>query len=349
MRVLLVAPPWSAVPPPAYGGIEWVVAGLADGLVEAGHEVTLVASGGSCTKARLHTVFEDPPFARMGEAVFESLQALEAYRLRHGFDVIHDHTGSVGPALGALVDGPPVVHTLHGAWTDEQTRLARLITPSVRLVAISRDQAVRAPADVPISAVVHNGIPVERYTPRFDKDGFLLYVGRADPSKGPATAIEIARMLDRPLVMAVKVNDPPEQRYWRDVIEPKIASVPNLVTVVPNPPHDVKADLMARADVLVNPIAWAEPFGLVMPEANASGTPVAAYAIGSAPEVVEDGVTGVLAPPGDVAALAAAVDRCASLDPGTCRRRAVERFSMGCMVDRYLRVYRSLALTLEAS
>ena len=152
MRILQLAPPWLSVPPSAYGGIEWVVSGLTDGLVDAGHEVTLFASGGSHTAARLETVFDEPPFEQLGDARVESIHALAAYRRRWDFDLIHDHTAAVGPALASLADGPPVVHTLHLPWQDEQIRLARLVAPPVSLVAISNDQAARAPDDVPINA-----------------------------------------------------------------------------------------------------------------------------------------------------------------------------------------------------
>ena len=138
MKILQVAPPWLSVPPSAYGGIEWVVSGLADGLVDAGHKVTLIASGGSQTKARLVSAFDDPPFGKLGDARIETIQALTAYRDRGDYDIIHDHTAAVGPALAAFADGPPVVHTLHLPWLDEQIRLARLIAPPVRLVAVWR-------------------------------------------------------------------------------------------------------------------------------------------------------------------------------------------------------------------
>ena len=277
MRVLLVAPPWLPVPPSAYGGIEWVVSGLADGLVDAGHDVTLVASGGSKTKARLETVFDEPPFGQLGNSRIETIQALAAYHHRGDYDLVHDHTAAVGPALGTLTDGPPVVHTLHLPWVDEQIRLARLIAPPVRLVAISHDQAARAPEDIPISAVVHNGIPIDRYPFTTDKDDYLLFVGRANREKGPEVAIEIAGRLGRPLIMAIKVNERHEREYWQEVLRPLIASATSDIEVVPRPQYARKAGLMARAAAVLLPIQWAEPFGLVTPEANACGTPVVAF------------------------------------------------------------------------
>ncbi len=342
MRILQLAPPWLSVPPSAYGGIEWVVSGLSDGLTDAGHDVTLFASGDSQTRARLETVFDEPPFEQLGDARIESIQALAAYRHRWDYDVIHDHTAAVGPALASLIDGPPVIHTLHLPWLDDQIRLARLISPPVRLVAISNDQAARAPDDIPISAVVHNGVPVDRYPFTTDKDDYLLFVGRANRDKGPDVAIEVARRLRRRLIMAIKVNERSERKYWREVLQPLIASVPG-IEVVPNPHHEQKSNLMARAAAVIVPIQWPEPFGMVMPEANACGTPVVAYGMGSAQEVIAHGKTGFVVPPGDLDAFCAAVDRTRELLPHDCRAHVVERFSVSRMVADYERVYEAVA------
>ncbi len=343
MKILQVAPPWLSVPPLGYGGIEWVVSGLTDGLVDAGHEVTLLASGGSKTRAQLETVFEEPPFEQLGDARIETIQALTAYRRRGEYDLIHDHTAAVGPALGAVAGGPPVVHTLHLAWLDEQIQLARLIAPPVRLVAISNDQAARAPADVPISAVVHNGVPVDRYPFTAEKDDYLLFVGRANREKGPEVAIEISSRLGRPLIMAIKINERYERKYWREVLQPLVASAPVDIEVVPDPNHERKADLMARAAAVVVPIQWAEPFGMVMPEANACGTPVVAFDMGAASEVIAHGKTGFVVPPGDLDAFCAAIDQTKELLPEDCRTHVIEHFSVQRMVADYERVYETVS------
>jgi glycosyltransferase involved in cell wall biosynthesis len=220
--------------------------------------------------------------------------------------------------------------------------LARLVAPPVRLVAISHDQAARSPADVPITAVVHNGIPVDRYPFRPNKDDYLLFVGRASPDKGPAPAIEIARRLGRHLVMAIKINEPAECAYWDEVLLPLIASDPT-VDVVPNPKHEPKADLMAGAAAVVVPIRWAEPFGLVMAEANACGTPVVAFDVGAAREVVGHGRTGFVVPPGDLDAFCTAVEHTGDLIPHDCRTHVVRHFSAQRMVANYERVYEAVS------
>lgn len=343
VRILLVTPPWLLVPPVAYGGIEWVVSGLADGLVAAGHDVTLVAPGGSSTRARLEAIFDEPMFEQLGDARIETVQALSAYRLRREYDVIHDHTAAVGPALATLIDGPPVINTLHRVWDDLQVALARLISPPVRLVAISHDQARRAPQDISITAVVHNGIPIERYPYIAEKGDYLLWVGRASPDKGLETAIDVARRVGRRLVVAIKVNERDEHVYWEEVLDPLIKSSPISIDVFFNPEHERKAELMGGAAVLVMPIQWAEPFGLVIPEANACGTPVIAFAVGAAPEVIDDGTTGFLVPPGDVDGFCEAIDRAADISPHVCRKHVIGLFSAQRMVSDYERVYEALA------
>lgn len=340
MRILLVAPPWLTVPPRAYGGIEWVVSGLADGLADAGHDVTLLASGGSETRAHLESVFEPPPFELLGDACVESVHALTAYKRMRDFDLVHDHSRSVGPALASLLQGPPVAHTLHNPWTNEQTRLARLVSPPVHLVAISHDQARRAPPDLCIDAVIHNGIPVERYPFREEKSDYLLFVGRACREKGPEAAIEIARRSGRRLVVAMKVNQRDEHLYFDEVVRPLLAE--GEVEYVPNPQHQRKVELMTQAAAVVAPIDWPEPFGLVMVEANACGTPVVAFDSGAASEVLADPVTGFVVPAGDIEAFCEALDRVGEIHPADCRRHVIQRFSAQRMVRDHLRLYESL-------
>lgn len=337
MRILMVAPPWFAVPPSGYGGTEAVVAALTDGLVEAGHEVELVASGGSRTRAELRTVYQRPPSAALGDVAVELHHVLEAYLAAGEVDLVHDHSGLIGPALGALASPVPVVHTLHGAWTDANRRIYHRLADRLHLVAISHDQARRRPAGLPLAGVVPNGIALDPYPFTATKEDFLLFVGRASRDKGPEVAIEVARRLGRKLVLAIKVNEAPEHAYLRDVIEPAMRGVD--VEVIRNVALPEKAELMGRAACMVFPIRWPEPFGLVMVEAMACGAPVVSYANGAAPEVVADGETGFLAPDGDLDALVAAVRNAADIEPEACRRRVEEHFTAERMVADYVAVY----------
>lgn len=338
MRIAEIAPPWFPVPPPGYGGIELVVALLADGLVARGHEVTLFASGGSATKAELVTPLLDAPDpALLGNTWFDAYHALSAYLEAERFDVIHDHSGIVGPALGALRAGrPPVVHTLHGPWTEPARRLYDLLDEHIHLVAIS--QAQRADnTDLRYAAVVHNGIDLDAYPFVEEKDDFLVYIGRATPDKGPAEALEVAKRAQLPLAMIMKKNEPPEQVYWNDVIAPQLTDD---VQVLEHVPHDVKTDLLGRARALIFPIRWSEPFGLVMVEAMACGTPVVACPFGAAVELVEPGVTGYLHE--SVDELAEAVGLASACSPAACRERVTRHFSAAQMVSGYERVFEEL-------
>jgi hypothetical protein len=161
MRILQVAPPWFRVPPVGYGGTERVIAILADGLVAAGHDVTLLASGGSRTSARLRSVFDEPPSQALGCPACEISHWMGAYRLRNEFDVIHDHSSVIGAALAAVADGPPVVHTVHGPWDPPIAAAYDALPPSLRIVAISRDHARRAPSGLDVD-VIHHGIDLAR-------------------------------------------------------------------------------------------------------------------------------------------------------------------------------------------
>src|SRR3954454_3888245 len=263
MRIAEVAPPWLPVPPPGYGGIELVVAILADGLVERGHDVTLFASGGSHTKANLVSPLLDPPDpALLGNIWFDTYHATASYlQITDEFDVVHDHSGIIGPGMGALHGNrPPVVHTLHGPWTEPSRRLYALLAEHLHIVAISESQRADSP-DIPYAGVVHNGIDLAGYPFREAKDDFLVYIGRANPDKGPTLAIEVARRAGLPLAMVVKKNEPFERSYWDEIVAPLLHDE---VEVYENVPHDRKVDLLGRARAMVFPIQWPEPFGLVM-------------------------------------------------------------------------------------
>lgn len=336
MRVLQVAPPWFSVPPRGYGGIEGVVAGLADGLVDAGHDVTLLASGGSRTKARLHTTYDAPPSSDLGDVVTELLHVVEADVLG-SFDVVHDHT-LIGATRMAARGDVPVVHTLHGPWSPRLRALARRLAPTMSLVAISRDQARRA-RGVQLAGVVHNGIDLDAHPLGLDRGDVLGFVGRANVEKGPEVAIEVARRTGLPLVMALKVNEAPEITYFDEVLRPLLRGLD--VELVRNADHAQKVAIMGTCRAMLAPIQWPEPFGLVMAESGACGAPVVAFSRGAAPEIVVDGVTGFLVDRREgVDGLCAALDRVDGIDPATCRDHVERHFSRRAMVTGYESVYR---------
>lgn len=334
----MIAPVWLPVPPPGYGGIERVVALLVEELVDRGHDVTLFAAAGSRSSARVVSVLEAPPVIGDPAATADELfHTLSAYVHADEFDVIHDHSG-MGPALGAMLGGrPPVVHSLHGPWTPLGRRFAGLVHDRVHLVAISHAQARANPA-VRYAGVVHNGVDLARYSFCADKRDYLAYVGRSSPEKGTHLAVEVARAAGMPLKMAVKRMEEPEWDYWEKVVVPLLRGDEEIYE---QPSHEVKWDILAHATATLFPIDWDEPFGLVMVESMACGTPVIARPMGSVPEVVLDGTTGFWCD--DVADMVKAVRRAPTLDPRASRRWVEERFSVTTMVSGYEGLYRRLA------
>jgi glycosyltransferase involved in cell wall biosynthesis len=340
VRILLLAPPWFTVPPAAYGGTEQIVALLADGLSAGGHEVTLVASGGSTTRARLVAPNAVAPTEQLGSGPVELAHLLAGYRHRGAFDVIHDHT-VVGLALASMPGGPPVVHTAHGAWTAATTPLYRTTGPQVRVITVSRDQAVRAPAGIDIAGTVHNALDVSAHPFTPVKGDHLVFVGRASPEKGPEVAIEVARRTGRRLRMAMKVNEPDEHAFFEAVVRPALRTAD--VEVVDVVDQVGKLELLRDAAALLFPIAWDEPFGLVPIEAGACGTPVVAFARGAVPEVVVHGRSGVLVRPGDVDGFCDGVGSALDLDPAGCRAVVAARFDAPRLIAEYLAIYQEVA------
>lgn len=339
MRIAEIAPVWVPVPPPAYGGIELVVSLLADGLSRRGHEVTLFAASGSTTDANLISPVPEPRdlMESLGNVTDEVVHALPAYRNADQFDVIHDHTG-LGSALGAAHKGPPpVVHTLHGPWTEQSKRFFAAISPPVQLIAISEAQAAQN-SDVQYAGVVHNAVDVDVYPWQKEKEDFLVFLGRCNPEKGPEIAVDVAKRAGLPLVMMMKRFEPHEQEHWDKEVAPRMTGDEEIRYDVG---HDEKCEVLARAKGLLFPIQWSEPFGLVMIEAMACGTPVLAMPGGAAPEVVADGETGFLTETADE--MVEAVGRLDEISPTACRERVTEHFSADVMVSKTERILEKVA------
>jgi len=337
VRIAELCPPWLAVPPKGYGGIEWVVSLVADGLADAGHEVTLFATGDSQTRANLEYVFETAPgSALINDIILDATHAVFSLRdVRDRFDVLHVH--SPFSSLAAAVEtGVPTVHTVHGSFTPEMTRLYSYVADRAWFVAISEAQR-RFDEDLRYAGVVYNGIAMERYALREDKDDFVLFLGRAAPEKGWLRAVETAKLAGERLVSAVKIAHPTEQQEWEEHVRP---ALPPDAEVLGEITQDEKIDLLQRAKAVLFPIDWPEPFGLVMTEAMACGTPVIATPRGSVPEVIDDGVTGWIVDVDDYPRLAAErLQRLSTIDPSACRARVEERFSQRAMVAGYTDVF----------
>jgi glycosyltransferase involved in cell wall biosynthesis len=340
MRIAEVAPPWLSIPPSGYGGIEWVVALLADGLAQSGHDVTLFATGDSRTMATLDAAFPEAAGPSMiNDPVLDTIQALHAFRTPGAFDVYHVHSPFAPLAIGAHV-GTPVVHTVHGSITDDIRRLYALVRDRIRFVAISHSQAGTMSGLGRVD-VVYNGVDVDAWPFREDKDDYLLFLGRAAPEKGVLRAVRAAQRAKVPLVVAVKVAHREEVRHWNEDVRPLL---PPDAVVLYDVDREQKMDLLGRARALLFPIDWDEPFGLVMAEAMACGTPVLATPRGAAPEVVADGETGLILPvEGYEDAVAESLPRLDEISPLACRRRVEERFSKRSMVEGYEAVFRDAA------
>lgn len=337
MKIAQIAPAWLPIPPPGYGGIELVIAYLTDGLVERGHDVTLFASGGSKTKAKLVTYYDKP--SHTDELVLFPLRELphllSAYNRASEFDVIHDHSFPIGTTIGALIGKPPVVHTIHGPTEDEKSRVIyELLGDRVGLVSISKYQMKGAP-NLNYVGTVYNGIDPKMYTFREKKDDYLLFLGRMSPQKGPHLAVETARRLDRRLILATKMVEGGEKKFFDEEVKPRLT---DKVEILGEITLAEKVELFANATATLMPIQWPEPFGLVMTESMVCGTPVIAFGYGSVPEIIEEGVTGFIAK--DIDEFVEKTTRAAEISPADCRKSVEEKFSVGAMVDGYEAVYK---------
>jgi glycosyltransferase involved in cell wall biosynthesis len=335
MRIAMIAPPWFTVPPRGYGGVENVCADLVDGLVARGHTVTLIGAGAPGTRANeFVSTYAEPPSGRLGEPLPEVLHSAAAARVLDGLDVdlVHDHT-LAGPLLARGRRVPTVV-TMHGPVAGEPGEYYRKLGDTVDLVAISRAQRRAAP-DLSWLGTVYNAVDVESFPYRAAKEEMLLFLGRLHPDKGVHLAIDAARRVGLPIVVAGKCSEPVELEYFRTQIEPRLG--PD-VTIFGTADATAKRDLLSRAAALVFPILWDEPFGMVMIEAMACGTPVVALRRGSVPEVIVDGVTGVLCD--DPVELPAAITAARRLAPADCREHVRSRFDVDTMVAGYEALYR---------
>jgi glycosyltransferase involved in cell wall biosynthesis len=337
VRIAQLCPPWLAVPPKGYGGIEWIVALLADGLAEAGHDVTLFATGDSETKARLEYVFEEAPGSKaINDIVLDTTHTVFSLQdARERFDVLHVH--SPFSALAASVEtGVPTVHTLHGSFVPETARLYSFVARRAWFVAISEAQK-GFNDELRYAGVVYNGIDMDFYAMQEDKEDFVLFLGRAAPEKGWLRAIETAKAAGEHLVSAVKIAHWSEEEEWERHIKP---ALPTDFEVMGEISQRDKLDLLRRAKAVLFPIDWPEPFGLVMTEAMACGTPVIATPRGSVPELVEDGRTGWIVDVEDYVTQAAErLGRLSEIDPHVCRERVQRLFSKEAMVAGYERVF----------
>lgn len=339
LRIAQIAPPWLRVPPDGYGGVERMVGNLSEGLVRRGHDVTLFAPTGSRTSGRLISPLDETPVHKgPGAADADMIHMVTPYLAADEFDVIHDHTTSrIGPALGAMLGRrPPVVHTLHMPWTDVRRRFFGRVDERIHLVASSPSQAELNP-EVSYAATIYAGIDLDAHPLGDQKEDYLAFVGRCCSEKGTDIALDIARAVDKPLVMILKRDDASEREFFDEVVQPKMRDCDR---VFEQPPHAEKIQLMQAATATLFPIRWDEPFGQVMAESMACGTPVIAMRRGAAKDLIVDGATGYLCD--SVDEMVDAVGRVGHLEPQVCRQRVADYFSTDTMIDEYENLYFSL-------
>jgi glycosyltransferase involved in cell wall biosynthesis len=329
MRIGIVAPPWAPVPPALYGGIELVVDLLARGYEQAGHEVLLFTTGDATCPVPRDSAFSAAIGDRIGASLPEAIHVLAAYDSLRGCDVVHDHT-LLGPLIAPA--GLPVVTTAHGPLTGEWAMLYERIAQRARVLCISHAQRRSAP-QIAVARVIHHGIDADHFPFGAGDGGYALFLGRMSPDKGAHRAVAAARAAGMPVLLAAKMRTDEEHEYYRERVEPLLGDDAEYIGEVN---YRRKLDLLAGARALLFPIRWNEPFGLVMVEAMACGTPVIAYPEGAAPEVVDNGVTGYLVD--SVDEMASALGKVDGLDRAACRGAVTGYFSSTRMVAEHLDV-----------
>ena len=340
MKILQIAPLWESVPPSAYGGTEAVVSVLTEELVRRGHEVTLCASGDSRTRAELLSVYprslrtasdlQDPwPYAWLHSAL--------ALREASEFDIVHNHAGEVTMAMAHLVPDIPMLTTMHCLITPDTKFIWDRYPGYYNTISMSQRRTMPPLASGHYVGVVYNAIDVSSFPYEEHKEDYLLFLSRISVDKMPHLAVEVARRTGRRLIIAGKV-DRVDQQYFDSVLAPLIDG--KQIQFVGEADARRKRELFSKAYCLVLPLSWEEPFGLVMIEAMACGTPVISFGRGSTPEVVIDGETGYIVR--NVDEMAEAVQKVDRISPRRCRQHVEDNFDARIMADRYLQAYQRI-------
>lgn len=334
MRIGIIAPPWIPIPPPAYGGIESFIDVLALELSAAGHDVVLAASGDSTCPVDRLPGFPPSDDKGIGCTAPELRHLIRAYAGLADVDVIVDNTLG-GPVLARSAARRPVVTIVHSPFEEIVLELYRAAAPDMVFVAISHHQASTS-RDIPITEVIHHGIRVED-VPMGRGGSEACFLGRMHPAKGLWEAIHVAELAGIPLRLAAKMREPQERAYFEDVVRPALGSNAEYVGELST---EEKFALLGSSCAMLNPIQWDEPFGLVMIEALAAGTPVVATPRGSAPEIVQNGRNGFIDT--ELDGLAAALQRASTLDRATCRASVEERFTAARMAQNYVALFEGM-------
>ncbi len=339
MNVAMLAPPWIAVPPSGYGGVETVVSVLTEALVRRGHDVTLFCAPGSASSADVVPLLAGSHPDEIERSLYEADHVARAFDeielASPRFDVVHDHCGFTALAMADRL-ATPFVHTLHGQFTAATAAFYAHHGHKAALVPISRAQLASAPPGLEASEPIPNPIDVQAWPLRERKDDYLLWVGRITAEKGPHRAIAAARAAGVPLVLAGVVQ-PRQRAFFEREVAPHVDG--ERVRFVGEVGGATKRSLFAGARALLMPIRWREPFGMVMVEALSCGTPVIAFPEGAAAELVVEGTTGFLVE--DEEAMAAAVGRLSEIAPRDCRAWVALHCDVDVVAAAYEQAYRA--------
>ena len=348
MRVAMLAPPWIPVPAPGYGGVESVVSSLTEALVRRGHQVTLFCAPGSVSSAHVVPLLGEPHPDEIERSLYEvdhvgqAFDAIDGAAAGDRYDVVHDHCGFTGLAMANRID-TPLVHTLHGPFTAGTAAFYERHGHKATLVGISRAQLSSAPIGLGPIDSIPNPIDLRAWPLQERKGDYLLWIGRMTPEKGPHRAIAAARAVDVPLILA-GVIQPGQQAFFEREVAPHIDG--KRVSFVGEVGGSAKRSLFARARGLLMPIRWDEPFGMVIVEALACGTPVIAFPEGAIPELVIDGKTGFLVD--DERAMADAIGMLPRIAARDCRDWVSRHCDVDAVAAAYEQTYRSVARPSEA-
>jgi glycosyltransferase involved in cell wall biosynthesis len=333
LKIAMLAPLFLRIPPEKYGGSEFVIYYLANALVKKGHSVDLYATKNSKTKANLISIRDQGLWEKKQSIDPDAAHLKSIYKIIEkstDYDIIHDHLGSLSTVIAHCCK-TPIISTQHVPLVTERVDIYKKFEKNFHLVSISNDQ--RKPyIDLNFIGTVYNGIPVEDYDFNQKPRDYFCFLGRFDPKKGAKEAIEIAEKAGVKLIMAAKIED---NNYYKKFIEPKIDN--ENIKYIGEVNFSEKNKLLKGAKALISPIQWSEPFGLVVPEANACGTPVVGNRRGSYPEIIKSGINGYLV--NNIEQAVQAIKNIDKIDRSKCRKFVEDNFSISKMVSGYEELY----------
>lgn len=337
MKIAQLTLPIIPTPPSKYGGTERIASMLTEELSRRGHDVTLFATGDSKTKAKLKYVYKKATGIDNFRQIHAITQISYTFRDSDQFDVIHNHAWTFCLPLTRFIK-TPVVTTMHNDYyLNPGTPQHEELRNESHFTFISRNQMERIKG-LRSAGVVYNATDTEKYPLREEKKDYMFFIGNMTPSKGPDTAVKVAKQLKQKLIMAVKIDKKYED-FYNTAIKPHVDGKNIVLHRIVD--FEKKIRLYQQAKCVLFPIRWEEPFGLVMTEAMSCGTPVVAMNHGSAPEIIKHGETGFIA--NNYKEFVSYVKRIDEIDPKKCRKWVEKKFSIKAMTDGYERVYRRIA------